>query len=84
MEKEGKKTLVIYCCASVLSRRDKRKQAAAMPRNDASFAIFTFALQIRSCNKHAVAFVLHRWRARGDAINECSVVASCRRTRADT
>lgn len=37
-----------------------RKQAAAMPRNDASFAIFTFALQIRSCGKHAVAFVFYR------------------------
>jgi len=28
-----------------------------MPRNDASFAIFTFALQIRRRGKHAVAFV---------------------------
>lgn len=53
--RRGEKTLVIYCCIGTI--RDKRKQAAAMPRNDASFAIFTFALQIRSCNKHAVAFV---------------------------
>jgi len=40
--------------------REKRKQAVAIPRNDASFAIFMFALQIPKHGKHAVAFVLYR------------------------
>jgi len=56
-EKEGKKHWS-FTVASV--SREKRKQAAAMPRNDASFAIFTFALQIPRHGKHAMAFVLYR------------------------
>jgi len=55
-----------------------------MPRNDASFAIFTFALQIRRRGKHAVAFVSYTCDARCDTINESSRIAEYMRIHVHT
>jgi len=51
-----------------------------MPRNDASFAIFTFALQIRRRGKHAVAFVSYTCDTRCDTINESLRIVGYMRT----